>query len=203
MRLIPILFILFSITCSGQPFKQAVIKTQTGAYLVFTNDQESFTIHLDTAEIEPYEEESTMFLAVDKKFALQLFMIPYHNPDSLDLSEDKFQKEFLANYMKYETQYFRSEMKLSLPNLKTKWGLINLKRFLHWEFDTPEFETIQTQIHLTTICFGHFVNINVPVPTDTPYNEAFEFIQYVASRLEQHDYPIDLDEFAKEVNGLE
>ena len=187
----------------GQTFREAVIKTPTGAYLVFTNDEVSFTIHLDSVEIEPYEEESNMYLAVDKKFALQLFTIPYHNPDSLDMSNDKYQKEFLANYMKYESQYFRNELKLSMPNFKTKWGLINLKRFLHWEFDTPEFMTIQTQIHFTTICFGNFLNINVPVPTDSNYDEAFEFIQYVASRLEQHDYPIDLEKFAREVNGLE
>jgi hypothetical protein len=186
----------------AQSLKQAVIETKTGGYLVFTNDKQSFLIHLDTAIIEPYEDQSTMYLAIDKKNVLQLFTIPFQNPDSKDLTIDENKKKFLADYMKYETAYFRSELKLSLENLKTKWGIINLRRFLHWQFDTPEFETVTTQIHLTTICFDYFLNINVPVSHGLSYDEAFAFIQYVASRVQVNDYPIDLEAFAKEVNGL-
>jgi hypothetical protein len=195
--------LILPLLCIGQSFQQAVIETPTGGYLVFTDDKQSFTIHLDTAIIDPYEDQSTMYLAIDKKFVLQLFTIPFQNPEQKDLSVDENKKLFLANYMKYETQFFKSEQKLSLQNLKTKWGIINLRRFLHWQFDTPEFETVETQIHLTTICFGYFLNINVPVSHGVSYEDAFAFIQYVASRLEVNDYPIDLDAFSKEVNGLE
>jgi hypothetical protein len=188
---------------SSQNFRQAVIKTQTGGYLVFSNDKHAFTIHLDTAMIEPYGDQSTMYLLIDSTFVLQLFTIPFNNPDNQDLRDDDVQKQFLAQYMKYETAYFREEVKLSVQNLRTKWGTINLRRFLHWEFDTPEFETVEAQLHLTTICFDNFVNINVPVTPGMPREEAFDFIQYVASRLELHNGPIDFEAFAKEVNGLD
>jgi hypothetical protein len=200
-----LVFILLSLPVfvSGQNFRQAVIKTQTGGYLVFSDDTHAFTIHLDTAIIEPFGEQSTMYLIIDNTYVLQLFAIPFKNPENQDLLDDEVQKGFLAHYMKYESEYFRNDLNLSLTNLKTKWGTINLRRFLNWEFETPEFETIEMQIHLTTICFDNFVNINVPVTPGMPRDEAFAFIQYVASRLELHDYPIDFDVFAKEVNGLD
>lgn len=187
----------------GQVFQRAVIKTATGAYLVFSDDKRAFTIHLDSVQVEPFGDQSTMYLVVDQKFYLQLFAISFKNPEYKDLTDDVVKKEFLARYLKYESEHFRSELKLSMENMRTKWGLINLRRFLHWEFETPEFETMVSQIHFTTICFDHFLNINVPVTPDISREEAFEFIQYVASRLELHNEPIDFDAFAKKVNGVE
>ena len=203
MRFALVFFLLIPIIAASQDFRRAVIKTSTGAYLVFSDDTRAFTIHLDSANVEPFGDQSTMYLVIDQKYYLQLFSISFKNPEYKDLTDDLVKKEFLARYLKYESEHFRTDLKLSMENLRTKWGIINMRRFLHWEFDSPEFETMVSQIHLTTICFDHFLNINVPVTPDITREEAFQFIQYVASRLELHDEPIDFDAFAKKVNGLE
>jgi len=203
MRTLIFFFAALPLWALGQSFQKAVINTPTGAYLVFSDDKRAFTIHLDSVKVEPYGDQSTMYLLVDKKYYLQLFSISFKNPEQKDLKDDQVKKEFLARYLKYESEHFRKDLQISMANLRTKWGLINMRRFLHWEFDSPEFETMDSQIHLTTICFDHFLNINVPVTPDITREEAFQFIQYVASRLELHDEPIDFEAFAKKVNGVE
>ena len=203
MRLFTILFLFLPfITLGQQDYEKAIIETETGGKIIFTNDSNSFIIELDTASIRPIEDKRTLFLDVDKKWMLQLFTVDFQNVKKLDTKDLEVQKSFILKYIEYEKKYFKEELKLGLDNIKIKSGTINNHRFICWYFDTPEYETAQKQIFLTTICFDHFLNINIPLPNDATLAEGISFLKRIGKKLTRYNHSTDIESIYKEVNGI-
>ncbi|SNT28358.1 hypothetical protein SAMN05421640_3169 [Ekhidna lutea] len=200
-----ILFLIITtlpmIALSQQSFERAVIETATGAYIVFTNDSNSMVIYLDTADIELMDTENNFFIQVDKKWTLQFFTLSFQNPNNNDLSNLDNQKSSLFQYMNYELEYIKNEIKMNIENEKVFWGPLGNKHFLLWHFDTPDLPAVQKQLYMTAICFNSFLNINVPLMNDQEYVDGVELLNRVGRNLVLHDHPIDIEEMYKKVNG--
>lgn len=203
MRYSLILFLICPLLAFGQlEYEQALIESETGAYFIFTNDSNSFVIHLDTASVETLGDGSKFLVLVDNKWTLQLFTIGYQNPNNKDITDLDVQKSFLLQYMNYELNYFKDEVKMNIENQKAGWGPVGNKHFLLWHFETPEYPTIQKQIYLSTICFDNFLNINIPLTNDQTFDDGVNFLERVAENMILHNHPTDIEEFYNEVNGL-
>ncbi|SNT40854.1 hypothetical protein SAMN05421640_0015 [Ekhidna lutea] len=161
-----IFFLTPLLTFGQQEYEQALIESETGAYIIFTNDSNSFVLHLDTATVEPLGDGSNFLVLVDSTWTLQLFSIGYQNPNNKDTGELEVQKSFLLQYMNYELNYFKNEVKMKVENQSAGWGPVGNKYFLLWHFDTPEHPTVQKQMYLSTIVFDSFLNINVPLTNE-------------------------------------
>lgn len=183
-------------------YEKAVIETATGAYIIFSSDSNSISIHLDTASVKVIDNPQTVFLNVDNKWILQLFALGYENPQNKDINDVEVQKSFILQYFDYEKKYFTSELNMTLTNLQTYWGDFNGKHFLFWHFETPEIDGLQKQLFMTTLCYDHFLNINVPVMADDNLTEAEQFIKKVASLVRTHSHKIDIEKLYNEVNGM-
>ena len=198
-----ILFILLTplIALGQQTYEQALIESETGAYIIFTSDSNSFVLHLDSATVEPLGDGTNFLILVDNTWTLQLFTIGYQNPNNKDIQDLEVQKSFLLQYMNYELQYFKDEAKMKIEDQKAGWGPVGDKHFLLWHFDTPDYPTVKKQMYLSTICFENFLNINIPLTNEQTFNDGINFLERVAGSLVLHEHPIDLEEFYKEVNG--
>ena len=185
-----------------QDYERAIVETKTGAKIIFSSDSNSFIIDLDTAQVNPLESESTLFMQIDKKWLLQVFTIDFQNPNKKDVNDPEVQRSFLIQYMNYEIRYFKDDLNLSVPNHEIEWGKLNGKNFLLWYFDTPEYETATKQIYLSTLCFDHFINLNIPLEPGIELEEGIHFLKDVGQSLELFDYWVDIEGIYKEVNGI-
>ncbi|KAJ1379797.1 hypothetical protein B484DRAFT_441016, partial [Ochromonadaceae sp. CCMP2298] len=157
---------------------------------------------LDTATVEPLGDGANFLVLVDTTWTLQLFSIGYQNPNNKNIDELEVQKSFLLQYMNYELNYFKNEVKMAVENQKAGWGPVGDKHFLLWHFDTPDYPTVQKQMYLSTIVFDNFLNINIPLTNGQDFDEGMNFLKKVAASLVLHEHPIDVEAFYKEVNGL-
>lgn len=65
MKLIAIfLYLAPAIGMAQQEYESALFETETGGYIVFSNDSTSLIFHLDTAKIELLNSETSFFVEV-------------------------------------------------------------------------------------------------------------------------------------------
>lgn len=92
MKYLIISLICFPLLSQSQDnYEKAVIETKYGGLIIFSQENNSFIIELDTADIEIQDNPQSVFLTVDKSYILQLFTLQFQNPNNKDLSkEDNF-----------------------------------------------------------------------------------------------------------------
>ena len=203
MKIIAVVFFLLPLLTFGQQeYEKALIESETGGYMIFTNDSNSLVFHLDTAKVELLESGNNFFILVDSIWTLQLFTLGFQNPNNKDINDLDVQKSFLLQYMNYELNYFKEELEMNIENQKAGWGPVGNKHYLLWHFETPDYPTVQKQIYLSTIVFDNFLNINIPLTNDQSFDEGLNFLDKVARTLELHDHPTNIEEFYRKVNGL-
>lgn len=199
MKFAPTTFLLLScfITFAQETFNAALIPSKDGAVITYSSSEQAFTITLKSDSIQPTEKPN--FLTIDG-WILQSFILGFDNPMDKDMSIEENAKAALSQYTIYEFDYIKEQLKLDVEP-KLEWGSMNGLYFYFWYFDTPpELKTLQGQLYLTTICFNHFLNLNIPLEKGRDFDKAKEFLLNVGKNITLHDHPIDFETFYNELN---
>ena len=188
------------ILCSyvyAEDYEVALIPIDSGAILAFSGDSTSFTIELPGDSILPLE--GKYFILVDD-WVFQAFILPFDNPTNANLKLESEAKKALSQYVTYEIDYMKKELNQPLDSLSLNWGKIGNNYFYWWYFNVPASnESIKKQLYLSTICFNHFLNMNLPLQSHQNFDDAKKFIFNVARSLKQQNHPIDFDTFSENI----
>ncbi|MEP3390669.1 MAG: hypothetical protein ABJO02_20920 [Reichenbachiella sp.] len=193
-----ILFSFFySLAFTQETFESALIPSKNGAVITYTSDEHAFTVTLNSNSIEPSDQPN--FLTIDG-WILQSFILGYDNPKAKDMSVEENAKRALSQYVMYELDYFKEQLKLEIEP-KLEWGHMKGLYFYFWYFDTPpELETLQGQLFLTTMCFNQFLNLNIPLEKGKSFEEAKAYLMNIGKSITLHDHPIDFESLYTELN---
>ncbi len=195
------LTILFSLLClltfAQETFESALIPSKDGAVITYTSDKHAFTVTLKSDSIQPSEQPN--FLTIDG-WILQSFILGFDNPNGKDMSIEENAKGALSQYVMYELDYFKEQLKLEIEP-KLEWGNMKGLNFYFWYFDTPpELETLQGQLFLTTMCFNQFLNLNIPLEKGKSFEEAKSYLMNIGKNITLHDHPLDFQTMYNELN---
>lgn len=183
-------------TFAQETFQSALIPSKDGAVITYTSDEHAFTVTLKSDSIEPTEQPN--FLTIDG-WVLQSFILGFDNPTGKDMLLEENAKAALSQYVMYELNYFKEELKLDVEP-KLEWGEMDGLFFYFWYFDTPpELESLQGQLYLTTVCFNQFLNLNIPLEKDVSFEEAKAYLMNIGKNITLYDHPIDFESL---YNGL-
>lgn len=185
-------FIFISLTLYGQGrFDSALIPTKDGALFAFSDSTKSFTLDIVSDNIQPLEQRN--FVMIDN-WIFQAFNIDFENPKNIDLTKEENIKKSISQYVKYETDYFKKELKFPCDSLTLNWEKINGHYFCFWYFNTPDtIESLKKQMYLTTICYNQILNMNIPLEKGVDFKDGKEFLFKMANTLKIYDKPIDFD----------
>ena len=200
------IFLLSTIICSGQnentveQFKPAVLKLMSGAKIVFNGTTHAFTIDVISDSIKPPERPNFLLVNNNVFQYLTLAADKRVNFDSLSIERKKAN---LTNYMNYELDYFKNELKIKISNLNFEWLELNKRLFLFWFFDMPKNnKTIEKQVYLTTICYDNIVGLNmVMTRKGNSFNYYKNLLIGTGKTLQTFNEPINLDKLYKELNN--
>jgi hypothetical protein len=188
-----------------EKFSPALMQTKAGAKMVYTSDSHSITFDFIFKKVEPTGKEN--FINVDNK-PLQFILIPNSALSTTDTTL-KRQKAELLGYATYETDYIKNDLKLNIANITQKWITINGKLFLFWTYDMPpdtpglpsDSKSVLQQLHLSTLCFAHVLNLNIPVSQGETADANSTMLLSVAKTLQLNDFKIDLAQLYKKLQA--
>jgi len=182
-----------------EKFDLGLLKTKTGARVIYNGEKNSFTFDIIGEKINPTEQKG--FIIIDNNI-FQTVILPF--PQKVDFKgmTVEEQKANLLAYRDYEIDYFKNQLKLDITKLKYDWLLLNDKVFLFWYFNMPvDNETVRKQLYLTTICFDHILNLNTVQEKD---NESFEsgkeLLVKIGETLELNEHVLDIEKLSQELN---
>ncbi len=196
---------LTGLFCYGQndykaeEFQSGLMKTKTGAMIVYTGSNHSFTLEILSDNLKPSEQPN--FVIIDN-IIFQSVIMPFQQKLDFENLSIETQKSNLLGYMNYELDYFKNELKQNILNEKYEWIKLNEKLFLFWFYDMPKSnKQIKKQIYLTTICFDHILNLNTPLMRDKDdFNFNKELLTKIGKSLKLKNEPIDLNILYNELN---
>nr|WKN36054.1 hypothetical protein K4G66_27180 [Tunicatimonas sp. TK19036] len=202
---ITIFSLLTGFLCFGQveynaeEFQAGLMKTKTGAMIVYTGTNHSFTLEMFSENLKPSEQAN--FLTVDNTI-FQSVIIPFQQKLDFDNMSAEIQKSNLLDYMNYELDYFKNELKQKIVGERHEFIEFNDKIYLFWYYDMPKSnKQIGKQIYLTTICFDQILNLNTPLERDkNDFNFNRDLLMKVGKTLKLNKKPINLSELYKELN---
>jgi hypothetical protein len=186
---------------SAEKFKSALMEKKGGAVVVYSSDKHSFTLDLVSNNIKPQNKSG--LVSMDNR-VLQFILIPNETILADSVSE-AYQKTALLGYMNYELDYIKNDLKMAYTNLVTEWAVINNKLSLSWRYDMPtemikDESSIRKQINLSSICFGHVLNLNTPFEKNDNLDDDKAFLAKVAKTYTPNNSAIDFNEFYKKLH---
>jgi hypothetical protein len=181
----------------AEEFQAALMETKTGAMVVYSGKQQSFTLNFN-GKVTPGEEPN--FVTVDNKI-LQSAIIPFQAKLDFKNLDQETQKKYLLGHMNFELDYIKETLNTDVLNEKHEFIPINNKLFIFWSYDMPKAnESIAMQCYLVTICFDQMLILNSPVEKGKSQKEIKDFLTTTAKTLKLNNQPIDLDKLYKELN---
>lgn len=201
-----ILLIIFSLTnlmlysqttYKAEDFKSALMQTKSGAIIVYTGQQHSFTIDI-VGKITPSEKPN--FVTVDNKI-LQSSIIPFETKLDFEKLSEEAQKKNLLGYMDYEMNYIKEQLKSKNLNEKYEFITLNNKIFLFWSYDMPKsYKAVDKQCYLVTICFDQMLILNCPVDNGKTFIDIKDMLTNIGKTLKLNNNTIDLEKLYNELN---
>jgi hypothetical protein len=185
----------------GEDFKSAMFEKKGGAVVAYSSEKHSFTLDLLSNNIKPQPKAG--MVTIDNK-VLQFIFI--RNSALKDSAVASYQKAALLGYVDYELKYIKDELKMDYTNVVKDWIVINNKLFLFWQYDMPESmakkkSSTQKQMNLSSLCFGHILNLNTPVLKEDSLDDDKALLTKVANTYTPNDFPTDFNELYKKLHG--
>ena len=182
-----------------EKFDLGLMKTKTGARVIYNGEKNSFTFDIVGENINPTEQKG--FIIIDNNI-FQTVILPF--PQKVDFKgmTVEEQKANLLAYRDYEIDYFKNQVKLDITNLKYDWLVLNDKVFLFWYFNMPvDNETVRKQLYLTSICFDHILNLNTVQEKDKDsFKFGKELLVKIGETLELNEHVLDIEKLSQELN---
>jgi len=197
-------FILIVKSISSQDFKPqefeiATAGTENGLKIIYSSLDKSFTIDVHGEQIN--FTESPYFYIVDGKI-FQAMILGFQKELDFDNLKENEQKEYLTQYMNYEIEYFKDELKIKIKNLANEFYIVNDKLFLFWYYNMPpKNKTAEKQLYLTTICHDQILNLNTIQEPESEFIHSKDFLFNVAKTLKIENKSADYEKIQKESLG--
>jgi hypothetical protein len=183
----------------AQTFTRALLKTKTGALVVYNSNTRGFALQLRADSIRSLDQSD--FMELDGVlFQTALIPIPLGQPiDTLTLPQ---QRAVLKGYLASELKYFGSELHMTVSNVQTAYVMLGGHLFLRWSFSVaPGAHQARGQVYYSTVVFDQVLDLNTPLlrRTDT-YAACAALLAKVARTLRLSGTPIDLDAMYERLN---
>jgi hypothetical protein len=188
----------------AQEFTKALLKTKTGALIVYNSQTRGFSLQVRADSIRSLDQSD--FMELDGVlFQAALIPIPIDQPiDTLDQAQ---QRAVLKGYLASELKYFKDEAHIDYINVKTVYLTLNGHLFLRWSFDVVPGrashlkQQARGQVYYSTVAFNQVLDLNTPLlrRVDT-FAGCNALLQKVARTLVLSRTPIDLDRKYEELN---
>jgi len=175
-----------------------LLKKAGGAEIVYSSNEHSFTLNIVSNDIKPTDNPG--YLSVNNK-ALQ-YDLADNDAQGKDESSKSEQKNLLIGYMKYKWDNIKNHLKLNVTGLAHNWVVINNKIHLLWYYNMPgNNNPVIKQINLSTLCFGHVLNLNTSCKKDDNPDDDKELLLTIAQTLKQNNFKTDFAARYKELKG--
>ena len=188
-----------------QEFTKALLKTKTGALIVYNSQTRGFSVQVKADSIRSLDQSD--FMELDGVlFQATLIPIPIEQPiDTLDLEQ---QRAVLKGYLTSELKYFREEEHIAYVNVQSIYVSLGGHLFLRWSFEVAPGGSIKGvkqyargQVYYSAVVFNQVLDLNTPLlrRADT-FAGCNALLQKVARSLFLSRVPIDLDRKYAELN---
>ena len=149
----------------NEKFEMSFIPYLNGGAWLFQGKAHSFKIELASKNVKVLDPPSFV-MADDKIIQVMILDLP-EMPSKLSTFTISQQKSALSNYLKYEVDYFKKDLKIGMKNLVKEWVIVDSKLWLVWKFEPTNAYTLEPlkdktvfQIFASTICFNQILDIN-------------------------------------------
>lgn len=201
-----LVFVCATSTLHAQDYTKSLLKTKTGALIVYNSATRGFSVQVRADSIRSIDQSD--FMELDGVlFQSALIPVPINQPiDTLTLEQ---QRAVLKGYLTYELNYFKNEGHIAYVNVKTLYVTLNGHLFLRWSFDIlpggPAVKDVKTyargQVYYSTVVFDQVLDLNTPLlrKADT-FVSCNALLLRAARTLTLSGTPIDLDRKYEELN---
>lgn len=198
MRIVIVLLVLPGFL-NAQSFTKVLLKTKTGALIVYNSSTRGFSIQVRADSIRSLEQSD--FMELDGVlFQTALVPIPLDQVfDTLTLVQ---QRAVLKGYLASELKYFDGELHMTVHQLQTSYVMLGGHLFLRWSFNVaPGAHQARGQVYYSTVVFDQVLDLNTPLlrHSDT-FATCNALLARVARSLRLSQAPIDLDRVYEELN---
>jgi hypothetical protein len=173
----------------------------TSALLTYNGKSHAFSFAIPgkgvTQQDVDTKQPNQVFINAGKTL-VQVSLIPLPQPIApavqlSSLTDDQI-KGTLENYVQYEIDYMKNDLKLNPHNLKKEWRTISGKLVLVWyfEFDVGTKEadkTVTAQAYISSICYNQVVDLNIPLYTPGDADAANTLLAGIQASLKTFDKP--------------
>ena len=117
------------------------------------------------------------FVTVDSQ-VIQIIPLKYSNNKTDSFEQNiNYQKQLLDAYSKYEIDYFKNELGVTVINLNSQWVVTKSKGWFIWYFkvgNIPEqvYKKTRIQLFASTFIGDNILIINAPIFTDGDFTKA-------------------------------
>ncbi|HTJ14044.1 MAG TPA: hypothetical protein VL547_18530 [Dinghuibacter sp.] len=197
-------FCLLAQSPRAQEFGRNLLKTKTGALIVYNSTNRGFSIQVRADSIRSIADND--FMELDGTlFQTALIPIPLDQPiDTLTMAQ---QRAVLKGYLTSELKYFRDDAHIAYINVKTAYVALGGHLFLRWSFDVlpataATAKPAHGQIYYSTVAFNQVLDLNIPLLRKV---DTFERCNAILARTARtlnlsRGQPIDLDLKYQELN---
>ncbi|POY36777.1 hypothetical protein C3K47_10500 [Solitalea longa] len=193
------------LTKQNPDFTRAVLKTESGVLLAYTNAEHSITLKAEGLDIRTIGE--TLLMIDNKGFDCSTIM--YELDKSIPQKSTDPEKNLLLNYMGWELSYIEDQFKTKVKS-SHEFKTINNKIYLLWSYDVPDLKTnndldsnstkIIKNYNLNSVCFGHLLRCIVPIGSASEVLPTTQFLERIAKTVELHEHPIEFHELQDAIN---
>jgi len=179
---------------NAERFQLAVVPAKFGIKVVYTSNKSAVTLDVVAKDAKPIEHPGVVLVG---KQILQFHFTPA-TQDSLRQSTEQ-QKQLLLNYLKYETDYAKQQLKMEEMVTTTEWLTINNKLYLLWSYnlDKDDQSNVIKQYYLCTLSFNNVLTINTPIIKGDNEEASKALMMQIGRTLMQFDTRIDIDKLYK------
>ncbi|TDX01289.1 hypothetical protein [Dinghuibacter silviterrae] len=197
--LLPFAFAAQPFAARAQEFTKALLKTKTGALVVYNSNTRGFLLQLRADSIRSLDQSD--FMELDGVlFQTALIPIPLDQPiDTLTLPQ---QRAVLKGYLASELKYFSGSMHTKVLNLQSSYVMLGGHLFLRWFFSVaPGLNQPRGQVYYSTVVFDQVLDLNTPLlrRADT-FATCNALLSRAARSLRLSGAPVDLDKLYERVN---
>lgn len=182
---------------NNESFESKFVAQNGGGKVVFNGKSHAFSIDIVGKNVKLQgvagTDNNQCFIDCDGEVIQTSWVpIPQPMPSAMHLSKltKEQETEILSGYADYELDYFKSELKLKITDLKKEWLTINSKLYMVWYFDVKPLKTehndadnIVRQIYFSTVCFNQVVDLNMPIEKIEHTKAGIELLKKVAATL--------------------
>ncbi|MDO7887575.1 hypothetical protein [Hymenobacter cheonanensis] len=179
-------------------FKAALLPAPNGALLVFTNQQQSFSIRVVSPNVEPMAEPG--FMRVNGQI-LQAVILPAPLAPTQQQVGDERAKQLLIAYKEHESQYIRHDLKAPIRNELVSFLHLNNRLFMLWTYDMPATnKQIGQQQYLVSLCFNQALILNCPVERKASASASRQLLTTIGQTLKINNEASNLEQLYYQLN---